>query len=509
MPRARSGSIPGSILMTSCVLLLAAGQAGAAGQPITLQSRDLVQAAAAAPVGGALRLENVQVAETGEAATFALERFQVFADDAEITLHGDGGRTTVLPAPKNTYFRGTVEGEPGSRVFLTVLAGGATQGIVSRGGESYLIGGDGADIRDLGNGAPAKALGGPLEMRRIDPLMLKAAKGEGFACGDEQLPQRPQPFEALTLAGGGEAPVAKAATGALPGFTARVAIETDFEFYALFNNATNATNYIGNLLGYSSTIYTNELNTSLMVQSVSLWTTSSDPWTQTGSTLCGLMEFGRYWNLNHTGTPRTIAHFMSGKGLGGGIAWIGVLCSGGFSTSANCPGIPTDANWGGGYGFTASLTGQFDVNHPTVMWDIVAVSHEIGHNFNSPHTHCYNGLDGNASPIDQCRSGESDGHGACYSGSQVLPGPAGSGSGTIMSYCHLLSGGYGNITLNFGTGHPFGVAPGREAARMSSFVVSSAASNPSCLAFTSGSSAIFTNGFESGVLPGAWSGKAP
>jgi hypothetical protein len=366
MPRFRAGSI-------LCVLLLAAGRARA-GQPVnqainqavTVQSRDFVQLAAAAPVGGTLRLENVQVAETGEAATFALERFQVFADDAEITLHGDGGRTTVLPAPKNTYFRGTVEGEPGSRVFLAVLAGGATQGIVSRAGESYLIGGD---ITDRAS-TPAPALGEPLEMRRIDPLMLKAAKGEGFACGDEQLPQRPQPFEALTLAGGGEAPAPtpKAATGSLPGFTARVAIETDFEFYSLFNNSTNATNYVGNLLGYSSTIYINEINTSLLVQSVSLWTTSSDPWTQTGSTLCGLMEFGRYWNLNRTGTSRTIAHFMSGKGLGGGIAWIGVLCSGGFNTSANCPGIPTDANWGGGYGFTASLSGQFNINNPTVMW---------------------------------------------------------------------------------------------------------------------------------------------
>jgi hypothetical protein len=211
------------------------------------------------------------------------------------------------------------------------------------------------------------------------------------------------------------------------------------------------------------------------------------------------MEFGRYWNLNKTGVPRTIAHFLSGKSLGGGIAWIGVLCSGGFNTSASCPGLPMDANWGGGYGFTASLTGAFDINHPTVMWDIMAVSHEIGHNFNSPHTHCYNGLDGNASPIDQCRTGETDGHGACYSGTQSLPGPTGAGSGTLMSYCHLLSGGYSNISLTFGTNFAYGVQPGREAARMSSYVASVASGNPSCLAFTSGSGTIFGDSFESGT----------
>jgi hypothetical protein len=56
-----------------------------------------------------------------------------------------------------------------------------------------------------------------------------------------------------------------------------------------------------------------------------------------------------------------------------------------------------------------------------------------------------------------------------------------------MSYCHLLSGGFGNISLNFGTGHPYGVLPGREASRMTSHVTSTAAGNPSCLAFTSGS----------------------
>jgi len=501
MPRNRFLSV-----LAGCGLLLAAGQALAAGQPAdqpaTVQSRDFVKSAADAPVGGALRLTDVEVADTGEAATFALERFQVFADDAEITIHGAGGRKTVLPAPKNVYFRGTVEGEPDSRVFLAALADGTTQGIVMRAGDAYLIGGD------TGDGAAVKALGAPLTMQRVDPLMLKSARGEGFACGEANLPQSPHPIESLAP-GGGEVPAAKELTAGLPLYTARVAIETDFEFYSLFNNTTNATNYIGNLLGYSSTIYTSEINTSLLVSSVSLWTTSSDPWTKTSST-CGLYEFGRYWNVNRTGVSRTIAHFMSGKGTGGGVAWVGVLCSGpsfSFNDTGSCPGIPTDATWFGGYGFTGSLTGQFNINNPTVMWDIMAVSHEIGHNFNSPHTHCYNGIGGNTSPIDQCYTGECAN--GCNCTGPSLPGPSGSHSGTIMSYCHLLSGSYGNIALNFGTGHPFGVQPGREAARMSSFVVSTAAGNPSCLAFTSGSGTIFSNGFEGGVLPGPWSGKTP
>jgi len=108
----------------------------------------------------------------------------------------------------------------------------------------------------------------------------------------------------------------------------------------------------------------------------------------------------------------------------------------------------------------------------------MGVSHEIGHNFNSPHTHCYNNIGGSSSPVDQCRSGES----GCYAGTQTLPGPSGVGSGTIMSYCHLLSGGYSNISLKFGTGHLYGVMPGRVPSRMRSYVAAVATSNPACLA---------------------------
>jgi hypothetical protein len=488
-------------ILTGCVALLAllaADGAGAADLPV-VASRNLARAAAA-PVGGRLRLENVLVAETGEPAAFVLERFEVFTADATITVHG-AGREQVLPAPRNAYFRGVVDGQPGSRVFLGVLEDGSAQGIVNgEDGETYLIGGDGVET---------KALAGlPLRMRRVETTAFKALPdGGGFACGNAELPQSPHPVEDLALGSAGSAlpaAVTAAAEGTTAGlalYTARVAVETDFEFYSRFNSVTNATNYVGNLLGYASVIYSNEISTSLQVQSTSLWTTSGDPWAQT-STLCGLMEFGRYWNLNKAGTSRTIAHFLSGKSLGGGVAWVGVLCSGGFSASASCPGVPTDAPWGGGYGFTANITGAFNINNPTVVWDIMAVAHEIGHNFNSPHSHCYNGLGGNASPIDQCYAGECAS--GCNCNSAALPGPSGAGSGTIMSYCHLLSPGMSNVSLDFGTGHAYGVQPGREAARMSAFVVSRATSNPACLApAVSLPNGIFADGLESSTTS-AW-----
>ena len=456
-------------ILAGCALLLAASPTVAAsGGSWIVESRDFSRQAAKAALGAKLHVDNVEVADTGEAASFALERFQVFADDAKITIHGAGGTAKVLPAPANAYFRGSIDGEPDSKVFLTVLADGTAQGIVKRAEETYLIGGE---------EAPVKALGAPLAMRRVDPALMKAGRGEGFACAADKLPQNQRPLRDLLASDVSAAPKADVAAAGTVLHTARVAIETDYEYYSIFNNTTAATNYVGSLIGYASTIYVNELSTSLVVQSVSLWTTSNDPWTQ-NNTACGLMEFGRYWNLNRTNVSRTIAHFLSGKNLGGGIAWIGVLCSGGFGASASCPSLPTDANWGGGYGFTASISGAFNVNNPTVMWDIMAVAHEIGHNFDSPHSHCYNGLGGSSSPIDQCYSGES----GCYSGATSLPGPAGAGSGTLMSYCHLLRGSYSDISLTFGTNFPYGVQPGREAALMNNYVASTAAGNPSCLA---------------------------
>jgi hypothetical protein len=501
--------------LAGMTLLSVCGAAASGGAELpalpAVDSRDFAGAAKTAAVGSRLRLENVAVSDADPAA-LVLERFEVFAQGATVTLHGAQG-DRVVPAPANAYFRGVIDGKPESHAFLAVLADGSTQGILEDADATYLIGAE---------GAPAKALGGPLTMQRVDPVLLKSARNSGFRCANDQL----LPSNAHALPKGLDftpatpaAPVAPAAgatdASGLPAVTAaatygvKVAIETDTEFLQLFgNNSTTATNYIGNLIGYASTIYTAEINTGLAVQSVSLWTGGTDPWTQS-DTQCGLMEFGKYWNVNKTNVPRTIAHFMSGKANGGGIAWVGVLCSGSFNTGAAsiCPALGAESTpWGGGYGYTGNLSGTFNINSPTVVWDIDAVAHEIGHNFNSPHSHCYGGIGGNANPIDQCYSGEQ----GCYSGTPTLPGPSGSGSGTIMSYCHLLTPGMSNIKLTFGNTETFGVAPTRESSRMSSYVVSLATGGQAaCLAPVSSGAGIFSDGFEGGAVPGPWSSKTP
>lgn len=451
-------------------------------------SADFAHAAAALPVGAHLRLEGVASADGEAPVAFDLERFQVFAEDAEITIHGaNGARRMAVPA--NTYFRGEVAGQPGSRVFLAKLESGGVQGVISDEEGTYLIGAD---------DAPAKSLGGPLEMHRIDPVLLKSSRG-GSACGNVDLPPGPGNEPMLDL---GALTKSTAETAALTaGRTARLAIETDYEFFQIFGNATLASNYVATLVGYASITYTAELGTSLVVQSLSLWQTSSDPWTQRNP-LCSLLEFGKYWNQNKTGVSRTVAHFLSGRATGGGMSWVGALCKAKFTTGRlNCPELGTEtaaAPWGGDYGFTGNLYGEFSLANPVVVWDSYAFAHELGHNFGSPHSHCYNGYGGVSDPIDKCYGGE----GGCYAGATSLPGPSKQGTGTLMSYCHMLSGNYQNISMTFGTAFAWGVQPGREASRMNSYITAVAAANSSCLATGSGggpvTNGLFTDNFETG-----------
>jgi hypothetical protein len=111
---------------------------------------------------------------------------------------------------------------------------------------------------------------------------------------------------------------------------------------------------------------------------------------------------------------------LSGRELGGGLAYIDVMCNGANS-----------------YGLSANLAGAFprplqDGNEDN--WDLIVVAHELGHNFCSPHTHCYD------PPVDLCYTEEE----SCAQGAQVCQ------QGTIMSYCHLCPDGIANMDLTFG-----------------------------------------------------------
>ncbi len=201
-----------------------------------------------------------------------------------------------------------------------------------------------------------------------------------------------------------------------PCWQSRIAIDTDVEFLGLFgNNQAAAIGYVGTLFAALSDIYPRDVHLRPGMSYLRLWTDGADPWGASG-TVNQLYEFQAYWEQQVFTGVRDSAALLSGRGLGGGVAWLNSGCgSYAYSVSANLAGsfpYPLVDNNGGN-------------------WDIMVFAHELGHNYGAPHTHSY------TPPADGCGSSPQD----CSAASNDL--------GTIMSYCHQCSGGMSNINLYF------------------------------------------------------------
>lgn len=167
-----------------------------------------------------------------------------------------------------------------------------------------------------------------------------------------------------------------------------------------------------------------EHNVPINVSGIQVWDTP-DPYVSATNTSTALSLFRNAVKDNPNFNGR-LAHLLSGRSLGGGIAYLNSLCS----TSTNVA-------------VSANLTGA-ETEYPIYSWNVMVVTHELGHNLGSPHTHSCS-WNGNNTAIDGCGN---------IQGSCPDPGnPPNSVGGTIMSYCHLTSSG-----INFKNG--FGPQPG-------------------------------------------------
>jgi hypothetical protein len=434
----RNHSSPALVFFLAGSLLATAALA----QPVrsahfSLPSKAVAARARQVPVGSGFRLAGVPL----EARTviLAFQRFEVFTPDARVMVHGDKGRARFVAPPDRAYFRGTVDGEPDSYAFLSVGTASDVRGLVESRGRVHVLG------AETDKPSPEDRL-----ITRPADEDPRAKQRPAWRCDADRFVPPGVPEAGADLGSLFEPAEAINQTASAAQYSIKVAIETDAEFYSLFNSVDETAGYIGDLMGAISTIYNRDVGTSLRINLVSLWTggAGSDPWSATdaGAALC---EVGGYWAANRPQAtyPRAITHFLSGKGLGGGVAWLNVLCGGNF-TSSFCP-----TGMGGGYGVSGNLAGNFNPATPSsIVWDIEVVSHEIGHNFSSPHSHCYGNIPTAGLPaVDQCYGAESGSN--CYAGPASLPA---GGKGSIMSYCHLLGGGITNISLSFGSAGLFG-----------------------------------------------------
>ncbi len=324
-----------------------------------------------------------------------LRQFDIFTEDARVVL-GTAQGDVPLPRPDVVFLSGSVVDQAGSTVFLSLSPHG-NNGIIRLPGETFVLSSE-RNSRDAAT-----------VIYNLTALPAGAINWSDWRCDVDKL-HGPLPREVGVIDKSSGSAAAAAGISRL----AQLAIETDWEFTgSLFGGDTGASGvYAATLVSAVSEIYARDFSTLLRIEYLRLWSTSADPWNQ-GSTSAQLGQFRNHWNTLQTDVDRHAAHFLSGRGLGGGIAYLPGLCEARYD-----------------YGLSANLSGSFPLpvqDNRSQNWDLMVVAHELGHNFNAPHTHSM------APRIDNCAGGDCS----------VTP------HATIMSYCHQCSGGMSNMEMRF------------------------------------------------------------
>ena len=211
------------------------------------------------------------------------------------------------------------------------------------------------------------------------------------------------------------------------------------------SSSTTTTNWMTSVFNNVQTLYNND-GISVGLKSIFIWTTD-DPYEGIGT------SSGAYLNAFNQNTP--VFDGDLGQLIGIDPQPSGTNGLGGVAVTIN--GLCSELN----YSYS-------DVNFsyatvPTYSWTVQVITHEFGHLLGSRHTHaCV--WNGNNTSIDGCGTQAGYSEGSCAVG----PIPTGVG-GTIMSYCHLVSG----VGINLSNG--FGPQPAT--------AILNAVNNSTCLSF--------------------------
>lgn len=343
----------------------------------------------------------------GRTVNVSLQSYNPFTPNATFTAKTSSGEVPITLDNDFMIYRGTVEGDKSSQVNMSVSGGKILMTLRSADEtltiESVPAGDETVPQDDSPNDAVyALYASDDLKQQRSFSCEAPDVEDDHDHTGDtrqQSSKNGAQLQHALRL-------------------EAEIAIVIDYATYqTLGSNQAQATQYAGAVIAAVSQIYERDINTQLRVSHVQVWTTP-DPYAGLNTTSSVLTSMANIWNTTHGSINRDLAHLLSSRSLGGGIAFLNALCS-----------------RSGGYGVSGSLRASFPIDPG---WTTIVVAHELGHNFGSPHTHSCSWPGG---PLDQC---------AIQSGETCIPAVVRS-RGTIMSYCHTLPGGISNIDLMF---HP-------------------------------------------------------
>lgn len=339
--------------------------------------------------------------------TLDLKRTSITSPRFSVVEARSGGATRIVPYTLPSFYQGKIKGVDKSFAAVSMF-NNQVIGIMSDSKSNIILGA----IEKNGRATNRYAL-----YRDIN-LKVKAAMncftGETPVGGTASSQQSPNSPSARVNAVG--QPI-------------EIYFECDYKFYQdKGSSVANVVNYVLSFFNSVAFLYANE-SIQVQVSQIKVWTTP-DPYTALTTTSDILDAFSN--NMTTDPYVGDYAHFLSTRPLGGGIAWLlDVPCS---SSRMYHSGVSAIFN-------TYS-------SFPTYSWTVEVVTHELGHNFGSHHTH-WCGWPGG--PIDGCGPTYNAGYqeGTCAIG----PIPPANG-GTIMSYCHLLSG----VGISFANG--FGTLPG-------------------------------------------------
>ena len=339
-----------------------------------------------------------------------LESFEILSATADVIVgaaQGDiaGDRPDVM------LLRGSVAGVRDSQVFLGLSPLG-TNGWINIGQTRFIV----ATTRASATAQRTTAV------YDLDALPEGAIDWASFTCGTDELPPI-QVGDVDTSAASPSAAPSRSGPDNPTCRTVKVAIDSDYEYTQsepFFGDTAASKAYVYTLFGAISEIYRRDFDTILEITFVRVWATNSDPYSGSSAN-DRLNELRSWWQRNMGHIDRNNAHLLSGQG-GGGVAWLGTLCSPSYGYAYS--------------GVNGSFPYPLTHNHRQ-NWDVMVVSHEMGHSFGASHTHSL------CPPIDQCPPSKY--WGPCQTQQSCT------NRGTIMSYCHLCSGGMTNIRVEF---HP-------------------------------------------------------
>ena len=332
---------------------------------------------------------SVVIPYQGEMLNLSLSKVNLVKNDF-IVRTSSGNDLNYSQESNSVFYQGVVEGHENSHFALSIL-------------DNEIIGiGSIPGIGDVNLG----------KLKNDDQYIFFSESalnhGNPFAC------DVPDDYESEMLMEGIEPELADPEE--LVGDCVGVYFEIDEDIYLDKGGAIEAADYVIALFNEISLLYDAD-GIGVYISDIFVWEVVS-PYDGISTTIDLLYTFGST-TVVWTGD---IGHFVSYRG-NGGVAWVDVIC----------------------YGDQYYRKGVSDINStfeevPVYSWSVEVVSHEMGHNLGSPHTHAcaWNGDD---TAIDGC------GPAAGYDEGCDAPLPV---SGTVMSYCHLVGGVGIDLALGFG-----------------------------------------------------------